>query len=147
MLKPTIECDSYNINKGLPLYVRLEMHCAHPHTVSAQRCYIPYSRKVWRAECLVNLLILSVWRKKVWRMNGSAKGLSMVGINLDGFSLANRLRFAKFAKLSPRQTFLLYGISYTMCIHGLPNICTSTLGPAALVLWVHISGKPLMPMV
>ena len=34
----------------------------------------------------------------------------MVGINLDGFSLANRLRFAKFAKLSPRQTFPLYGI-------------------------------------
>ena len=33
----------------------------------------------------------------------------MVGINLDGFSLANRLRFAKFAKLSPRQTFPLYG--------------------------------------
>ena len=56
------------------------------------------------------LLFLSVWRKKVWRMNGSAKGLSMVGINLDGFSLANRLRFAKFAKLSPRQTFPLYGI-------------------------------------
>ena len=38
--------------------------------------------------------------KKVWRMNGSAKGLSMVGINFDGFSLASRLRFAKFAKLS-----------------------------------------------
>ena len=71
---------------------------------------VPYSGKVWRAECLANLLLLSVWRKKVWRMNGSAKGLSMVGINLDGFSLANRLRFAKFAKLSPRQTFPLYGI-------------------------------------
>ena len=34
----------------------------------------------------------------------------MVTINLDGFSLANRRRFAKFAKLSPRQTFPLYGI-------------------------------------
>ena len=33
----------------------------------------------------------------------------MVAINLDGFSLANRLRFAKFVKLSPRQTFPLYG--------------------------------------
>ena len=59
---------------------------------------------------LANLLFLSVWRKKVWRMNRSANGLSMVGINLDGFSLANCLRFAKFAKLSPRQTFPLYGI-------------------------------------
>ena len=59
---------------------------------------------------MANLLFLSVWRKKVWRMNRSAIGLSMVGINLDGFSLANRLRFAKFAKLSPRQTFPLYGM-------------------------------------
>ena len=44
--------------------------------------------------------IFERWAEKVWRMNRSAKGLSMVGINLDGFSLANRLRFAKFAKLS-----------------------------------------------
>ena len=29
---------------------------------------------------------------------------------LDGFSWANHGRFVKFAKLSPRQTFLLYGI-------------------------------------
>ena len=28
--------------------------------------------------------------EKVWRMNRSAKGLSMVTINLDGFSLVNR---------------------------------------------------------
>ena len=46
--------------------------------------------------------------KKVWRINRSAKELSMVAINSDGFSLANRIRFAKFAKLSPRQTFPLY---------------------------------------
>ena len=71
--------------------------------------HIPYSGKVWRAECLVNLLFSSVWRKKVWRMNRSAKGLSMVTTNLDGFSLANRRQFAKFAKLSPCQAFPLYG--------------------------------------
>ena len=47
--------------------------------------------------------------EKVWRMNISAKGLSMVAIHLDGFRLANHLRFAKFAKLSPHQTFPLYG--------------------------------------
>ena len=70
---------------------------------------IPYRGKVWWAECLANLLFSSVWQKKVWRMNRSAKGLSMVTTNLDGFSLANRRRFAKFAKLSPRQTFPLYG--------------------------------------
>ena len=72
--------------------------------------YIPYSGKVWRAECLANLLFSSVWREKVWRMNRSAIGLSMVTINLDGFSLANLRRFAKFAKLSPHQTFPLYGM-------------------------------------
>ena len=36
----------------------------------------------------------------------------MVTINLDCFSLANRRRFAKFAKLSPRQTFPLYDMYY-----------------------------------
>ena len=49
---------------------------------------IPYSGKVWRGECLANLP--SVWWKKVWRMNRSAKGLLMVTTGLDGFSLANR---------------------------------------------------------
>ena len=43
----------------------------------------------------------------------------MVAINLDGFSLANRLRFAKFAKLSPRQTFPLYGILILFPYHHL----------------------------
>ena len=57
----------------------------------------------------------NVWRKKVWRMNRSALGLSIVTINLDGFSLANRRRFAKFAKLSPRQTFQLYGMLHVWC--------------------------------
>ena len=73
------------------------------------RNIVPYSGKVWRAECLANLLFSSVWWEKVWRMNRSAKGLSMVTTNLDGFSLANCRRFAKFTKLSPRQTFPLYG--------------------------------------
>ena len=58
----------------------------------------------------MNLLLLSIWQKKVWRMNGSAKGLLMITTNLDGFSLVNRRRFAKLTKLSTCQTFLLYGI-------------------------------------
>ena len=74
--------------------------------------YIPYSGKVWWAECLANLLFSSIWWKKVWRINRSAKGLSMVTTNLDGFSLANRRRFTKFAKLSPCQTFPLYDTQY-----------------------------------
>ena len=40
------------------------------------------------------------WRKKVWRINRSANGLLIVSTNLNGFSLVNRGRFAKFAKLS-----------------------------------------------
>ena len=46
-------------------------------------------------------------------MNRSAKGLLIVTIlaTLDGFSLANCRRFAKFAKLSTRQTFPLYSIT------------------------------------
>ena len=39
----------------------------------------------------------------------------MVGINLDGFSLANRLRFTKFAKLS---RYTVYTYKYvTLAIH------------------------------
>ena len=48
----------------------------------------------------MNLFFSSVWRKKVWRINRSAKGLLIVTTTLDGFSLANHERFAKFAKLS-----------------------------------------------
>ena len=54
--------------------------------------------------------------KKVWRMNRSAKGLLIVTITLDGFSLANHRPFAKFAKLSTRQTILLYSTS-CLCIN------------------------------
>ena len=50
---------------------------------------IPYSGKVWQEECLANLLFLSVWRKKVWQINRSAKGLLIVTTTLNGFSLAN----------------------------------------------------------
>ena len=53
---------------------------------------------------------MSVWRGKVWRMDGFSHKVIIISKNLDGFSLANHGRFAKFAKLSPRQTFPLYGI-------------------------------------
>ena len=52
---------------------------------------------------------MSVWRGKVWRMDGFSHKVIIISKNLDGFSLANHGRFAKFAKLSPRQTFPLYG--------------------------------------
>ena len=73
--------------------------------------YIPYSRKVWQGETLAYLLFLSIWWKKVWQMNSSANRLSIVTItNLVDFSLANYRRFTKFTKLSPHQTFSLYGM-------------------------------------
>ena len=37
---------------------------------------------------------------EVWQINGSGNRLLIVNTNLDGFSLANHRRFAKFAKLS-----------------------------------------------
>ena len=43
-------------------------------------------------------------------MNRLAKGLLIVTTAMDGFSLANRRLFTKFAKLSTRQTFLLYSM-------------------------------------
>ena len=79
-------------------------------SVSVSQLWLPYTRKVWWVECLADLLFSSIWRKKVWGMNRSAKGLLIVTTNLDVFSLVNCRRFTKFAKLSTRQTFLLYGI-------------------------------------
>ena len=58
----------------------------------------------------MNRLFSSIWQKKVWRINRSGNGLLIVITNFDGFSLANHGQFAKFAKLFPCQTFLLYGI-------------------------------------
>ena len=42
-------------------------------------------------------------------MNRSVRWVLIVTTTVDGFSLANHRRFAKFAKLSTRQTFPLYG--------------------------------------
>ena len=54
-----------------------------------QVMYILYSGKVWWGEFLANLLFSSIWWKKVWRMNRSAKGLFIETTNLDDFSLVN----------------------------------------------------------
>ena len=68
---------------------------------------LPYNGKVWWGECLANL---SVWWKKVLRMNRLAKELFIDTTNLNGFSLVNCREFAKFTKLSTSQTFPLYSI-------------------------------------
>jgi len=47
--------------------------------------------------------------KKVWQMNRFNQKVVTVSRNLNGFSLVNQEWFTKFAKLSPHQTFLLYG--------------------------------------
>ena len=62
---------------------------------------LPYGRKVWQWERLVNLLFLSFWQKKVWQINRSAKRLLIISTYLDGFSLANHGGFTTFAKPSP----------------------------------------------
>ena len=61
--------------------------------------------KLWR--------ICSFWAfggKKFGEWIDLAIGLWTVTTNLDGFSLANQRRFAKFAKLSPCQIFPLYSM-------------------------------------
>ena len=69
---------------------------------------------------------MSVWRGKVWRMDRFSHRVIIISKNLDGFSLANHGRFAKFAKLSPRQSFLLYGtclglVTYMYIAHNIVN--------------------------
>ena len=65
--------------------------------------------KVWQID------FSSTWRKKVWRINSSTNRLLIVSANLDGFSLTNHGRVAKFAKLA------CYTVIYFLCIplHGL----------------------------
>ena len=67
--------------------------------------------KILQGESLANWLFSSTWQKKVWQINRQANRLLIVRTNLYGFSLVDHRRFTKFAKLSPRQTFLLYGNS------------------------------------
>ena len=69
------------------------------------------------------LISLSLWRKKVWQINRSANRLLIVSTNLDGFSLVNH---RQFAKLSPHQTFLLYGIHVAINHFNVSSIYTGT---------------------
>ena len=69
---------------------------------------LPYSGKVWRGECLANLFFSCIWRKKVRRIDRSAKGLLIVTTTLDGFSLANHEQFAKLSR---------YTVFDTDCLH------------------------------
>ena len=64
--------------------------------------------------------------EKVWQMNRSAKGLLMVTISLDGFSLVKYSQFANFAKLSTCQTFLLY--VYIVYVASQPSISVHYIG-------------------
>jgi len=50
--------------------------------------------------------------EKYWQMNKVSQKVITTSRNLEGFSLANHGRFAKFAELSPHQTFLLYGNNF-----------------------------------
>ena len=76
---------------------------------------LPYSGKVWQGKSLANWLVSSSWWQKVWRINRSVNRLLITSTNLDGFSLANRGRIAKFTKPSPHQTFPLYNIVFREC--------------------------------
>ena len=71
---------------------------------------IPYSGKVWR------IYSFRAFGEKFWRMNKFSQKVIIVSRNLDGFSLANCSWFAKFTKLFPCQTFLLYSNTNCDCL-------------------------------
>ena len=86
------------------------------------------------------LTFLSIWRKKVWRINRSANRLLIVRTNLDGFNLANHGRFTKFANLRPphHQTFLLYGIELQKKLTCKCNyICDYTQNTMNITIFTH----------
>ena len=102
----------------LPGHVPLHLTCCLTLlrlAMTCDLCKVQPADTVQR-ESLANRLFSSIWQKKVWQINRSTNRLSIVSANLDGFSLANHGRFAKFAKLFPRQTFPLYGT--TVLIFG-----------------------------
>ena len=74
-----------------------------------------------------------VWWEKVWQINRSANRLLMISTNLDGFSLANYGQFAKFANVSPRQSFPPYGTRTINLIST--NACTVTLTVTIVCHW------------
>ena len=92
----------------------------HYHRVQS----IPYSGKVWQRESLKNWLFSSLWQKKVWQTNR----LLIVSTNLDGFSLVNHRRFAKFSKLPPAKLF-----HYTVII----TLTNTTIDYAAEIKLKH----------
>ena len=62
---------------------------------------------------LANLLFSSIWQKKVWRMNRPAKGMDG-WFQFGWFSLVNRRRFAKFAKLSSYTVFPMGNVTLNL---------------------------------
>ena len=65
-----------------------------------------YGGKFWQGNTLASWLVLSIWEKKIWWINRLANGLLMINTNLDGFSLPNHGRFAKFANVSSTKVSL-----------------------------------------
>ena len=74
---------------------------------------------VYTSYCIVGkfgeLIRLSILQKKMWQINKSANRLLIISTNLDGFSLVNHGRFAKFAKLS------CYMVHSCQVCHGSPT--------------------------
>ena len=115
---------------------------------SDSRIYnIPYSGKVWRGKNLANWLVSSIWRKKIWRINRSTNRLFIVSTNLHSFSLANRGRFAKFAKLSR------YTVIYIIWSYYLPFVAKTlhnslykkdTINSALATSYVRLPWAPVI---
>ena len=97
---------------------KVKLFCTYTHAKS--EIYTQYlcmvfllANTIW-GEILANWLVLSIWWKKIWRINKSANRWLIISTNLDVFSLANHGQFAKFANVSPHQSFPPYGINLSM---------------------------------
>ena len=52
-------------------------------------CIMDLHTNTVQRESLANFTVMSVWRGKVWRMDGFSHKVIIISKNLDGFSLAN----------------------------------------------------------
>ena len=93
--------------KSLPYVVCITIYIYSAYIFSRYRMAGKFGREnVWRGEfALFKRLV-----EKSLANDRSAKRLLIVTTTLDGFSLANCRRFAKFAKFSTHQTFPLYSM-------------------------------------
>ena len=103
---------------------------------------VPYSAKFWWGETLANRSFQSFGGENVGDFTiASITYFSKSGIWL-GKILANNVRFAKFAKVFPRQNFALYGIVIMeICMFQTCNYLTREVKPESHYSLLNVTEK------